>query len=230
MRLKDPVGKVIRSVDGTAQVHVVGVIDNFILESPYQDNINPVMILGPAYNSGYVLHLKLNPANSTASNLAKTETIFKKYNPQYPFEYVFADESYAKKFDDTQRTGKLAALFAGLTIFISCLGLFALAAYMAESRTKEIGVRKVLGASVMNVTTLLSKDFLRLVIISFVVASPVAWFFMSKWLENYTYRISVEWWVFAAAGLLSILIALITISFQAIKAAVANPVESLRTE
>ena len=230
MRLKNPLGITIKTADGSEQWHVVGVVKDFIMESPYEKNINPMMIFGPAGSSGYVVHIRLNPAISTASNLAKTETIFKKYNPQYPFEYVFADDSYAKKFNDTQRTGKLAALFAGLTIFISCLGLFALAAYMAESRTKEIGVRKVLGASVMNVTALLSKDFLRLVIISFVVASPVAWFFMSKWLENYTYRITVEWWVFVAAGLLSLLITLITISFQAIKAAIANPVESLRTE
>jgi ABC-type antimicrobial peptide transport system permease subunit len=221
---------IIKEIDGGAQWHVVGVVKDFILESPYQKDVNPMMIYGPARNSGYVIHLKLNPANSTASNLAKTEKIFKKYNPQYPFEYVFADESYARKFSDTQLKGKLAALFAGLTIFISCLGLFALAAYMAENRTKEIGVRKVLGASVMNIAALMSKDFLRLVIISFVIASPVAWFFMSKWLENYTYRISVEWWVFAVAGFLSIMIALITISFQAIRAAIANPVESLRTE
>ena len=137
------------------------------------------------------MHIKLNPRNTTAANLAKTEKIFKEYNPQYPFEYVFADEAYAKKFNDTQRTGKLAALFAALTIFISCLGLFALAAYMAENRTKEIGVRKVLGASVINITSLLSKDFLKLVIISFVIASPVAWFAMSEWLKSYSYRISI---------------------------------------
>ena len=143
---------------------------------------------------------------------------------------MFTDESYAKKFDDTQRTGKLAALFAALTIFISCLGLFALAAYMAENRIKEIGVRKILGASVVSIISLLSKDFLKLVIISFVIASPVAWFAMNKWLEGYTYRISVEWWVFAAAGFISVIIALTTVSFQAIKAAIANPVKSLRTE
>jgi putative ABC transport system permease protein len=162
--------------------------------------------------------------------LPKWKKIFKEYNPQYPFEYVFADESYAKKFGDTQRTGKLATLFAVLTIFISCLGLFALAAYMAENRTKEIGVRKVLGASAMNITSLLSKDFLKLVVISFVIASPVAWFAMSSWLENYTYRINIQWWVFVLAGAFAVFIALITVSFQAIKAAMANPVKSLRTE
>ena len=189
-----------------------------------------MMIFGPARNFGYVVHIKLNPANNTATDLAKTEKIFKKYNPQYPFQYVFTDESYAKKFNDTQRTGKLAALFSGLTIFISCLGLFALAAYMAERRTKEIGVRKVLGASVISIASLLSQDFLKLVIISFVIASPVAWFAMSKWLQGYTFRLGIEWWIFVAAGIVSVLIALVTISFQAIKAAIANPVKSLRTE
>ncbi len=230
MHLKDPVGKIISSTDGSAQLHVVGIVKNFILESPYQSEISPVMICGPAYNSGYVVHMKLNPGNTTADNLAKAEKIFRKYNPQYPFEYVFADESYAKKFDDTQRTGKLAALFAGLTIFISCLGLFSLAAYMAENRTKEIGVRKVLGASVINIMSLMSKDFLKLVVISFLVATPVAWFAMYKWLQGYTYRTGIELWVFVTAGLLSVLIAIATVSFQAIKAAIANPVKSLRTE
>lgn len=231
MRLQHPLGAIIKSVgDNTQQVHVVGVIKDFILESPYQKDINPMMIFGPANSSGYVIHLKLNDANNTSANLAKMEKIFKKYNPDYPFEYVFADESYAIKFADTQRTGKLASLFAGLTIFISCLGLFALAAFAAESRTKEIGVRKVLGASVVNVSALMSKDFLKLVIISFAIASPIAWWAMHKWLDGYSYRINVQWWVFVAAGLLSILIALVTILFHVIKAAIANPVKSLRSE
>lgn len=230
MHLKQPVGATIKATDGSGQWHVVGVIKDFIMESPYQKDINPIMIYGPGYNSGYVLHLKLNASNSTAANLSKIEKIFKEYNPQYPFEYVFADESYAKKFADTQRTGKLASLFAGLTIFISCLGLFALAAYSAENRIKEIGVRKVLGASVFNITSLISKDFLKLVIISFVIASPVAWFAMQKWLNDYSYRISMQWWIFAIAGLLSVIIALLTIIFHVLKAAVANPVKSLRTE
>jgi ABC-type antimicrobial peptide transport system permease subunit len=231
MHLQHPLGAIIKSVDdNTQQLHVVGVVKDFIIESPYQKDINPMMIFGPGNSSGYVLHLKLNAANNTAANLSKIEKVFKEYNPQYPFEYVFADEAYARKFDDTQRTGKLASLFAGLTIFISCLGLFALAAYSAENRTKEIGVRKVLGASVFNITSLMSKDFLKLVIISFAIASPVAWFAMEKWLDDYTYRISMQWWIFVAAGLLSVVIALITIIFHVLKAAIANPVKSLRTE
>ncbi len=230
MRLQHPIGTIIKLTDDNEQWHVVGVIKDFILESPYQKNINPMMIFGPGSSNGYVLHLKLNAANSTAANLAKVEKIFKKYNPQYPFEYVFADEAYARKFDDTQRTGKLASLFAGLTIFISCLGLFALAAYSAENRTKEIGVRKVLGASVFNITSLMSRDFLKLIVISFAIASPVAWFAMHQWLGNYSYRINMQWWIFAVAGLLSVFIALATIIFHVLRAATANPVKSLRTE
>ena len=231
MHLQHPLGTTIKSVDdNTQQWHVVGVIKDFIMESPYQKDINPMMIFGPGNSSGYVLHLKLNAANNTAANLSKIEKVFKEYNLQYPFEYVFADEAYARKFDDTQRTGNLASLFAGLTIFISCLGLFALAAYSAENRTKEIGVRKVLGASVFNITSLMSKDFLKLVIISFAIASPIAWFAMEKWLDGYTYRISMQWWIFASAGLLSVFIAVATIIFHVLKVAIANPVKSLRTE
>jgi ABC-type antimicrobial peptide transport system permease subunit len=140
------------------------------------------------------------------------------------------DEEYAKKFQDEKRTAVLAAFFSGLTIFISCLGLFGLATYMAETRIKEIGVRKVLGASVTGITYLISKDFLRLVLIAFLIAAPVAWWSMSTWLKNYPYRISIQWWVFALAGALSFLIALITISYQSVRAAIANPVTSLRSE
>jgi ABC-type antimicrobial peptide transport system permease subunit len=165
-----------------------------------------------------------------ADDLKKAEQIYKKYNPAYPFEYYFVDEDYAAKFANEKRTASLAALFAGLTIFISCLGLFGLATYTAENRTREIGVRKVLGASVAGITALLSRDFLKLVILSILIASPVAWWAMSNWLKSYPYRISIEWWVFALAGFSAILIALLTISFQSVKAALANPVKSLRSE
>ncbi|HLK27056.1 MAG TPA: ABC transporter permease, partial [Puia sp.] len=159
MHLKNPVGQIIRRTGYTEKWNVVGVIKDFILESPFEATINPTIIKGPSYFF-QVLHFKLNTANSTAVNLSKAEAIFKKYNPQYPFEYVFADEAYDRKFREVSRTGKLSLLFAGLSIFISCLGLFGLANYMAENRTKEIGVRKVLGASVGTITVLLSKDFL----------------------------------------------------------------------
>jgi ABC-type antimicrobial peptide transport system permease subunit len=226
MRLKNPVGTVVNADGGVW--HVVGVLKDFIYESPYE-KIQQLAVMGP--KSWFTtVHFKLNPQNSTEKNLQAIQTIFKKYNPQYPFDYKFADESYAVKFRDEQRIGTLAALFAGLTIFISCLGLFGLATYMAENRIKEVGVRKVLGASVLTITTLLSKDFLKLVVISLVIASPVAWWAMSTWLEKYTYRVGIGWWVFALAGLLSVAIALITVSYQSIRAAIANPVNSLRTE
>jgi len=226
MRLKDPIGQIVKA-DGQ-DWHVVGVLKDFIYESPYE-KVQQLAVQGP--KSWFTtIHYKLNPAKSTAEDLKLAEQVFKKYNPQYPFDYKFADDSYALKFKEEQRTGTLAALFAGLTIFISCLGLFGLATYMAENRIKEIGVRKVLGASVANITTLLSTDFLKLVIVSFIIASPLAWYAMYKWLQNYSYHISIEWWVFAAAGLLSVIIAIVTVSYQSIKAAIANPTKSLRSE
>jgi putative ABC transport system permease protein len=229
MRLKNPVGQQVRR-EGDHVWTVVGVVKDFILESPFEKKVNPMMIVGPADNFFQIIHMKLNAANPAKDNIAKAENIFKQYNPQYPFDYVFADESYANKFKEQQRTGLLAVLFAGLTIFISCLGLFGLATYMAENRIKEIGVRKVLGASVYSITALLSKEFLQLVIIALLIASPLAWWSMHKWLENYSYHIDIEWWVFAGAGAVSILIALATVSYQSVKAAVSNPVKSLRTE
>lgn len=228
MRFTNPIGQTLKNFD--KEFHVVGVIKDFILESPFEKTINPIIVFGPSVDFFQVIHFKLNPANADMENIAKAESVFKKYNPQQPFEYIFADESYAKKFKAQERSGKLSGLFAALTIFISCLGLFGLATYMAESRIKEIGVRKVLGASVGGITTLLSKDFLKLVLLAFIIASPVAWYVMDKWLQSYTYRVNIEWWIFASAGLLSMLVAFATVGYQAIKAAMANPVKSLRTE
>lgn len=226
MRLKDPVGQIVK--EGETNWHVVGVFRDFVFESPYS-KVNPLLTFGP--DSWFsVIHYRLNPSHSVKENLKLAEGIFKKYNPGYPYQYNFADESYADKFRDEQQTATLTTLFSGLTIFISCLGLFGLANYMAESRTKEIGIRKVLGAGVFNITTLLSADFLKLVIISFVIASPVAWYSMHRWLENYEYRVAIEWWIFGVSCLLTILIAVATVSFQSVKAALANPVKSLRSE
>jgi ABC-type antimicrobial peptide transport system permease subunit len=226
MNFKNPLGQII--TDDNHEYHVVGVIKDFILQSPYYPT-KPMVIEG-AKGWFNVIHFKLNGQNSTADNLKKAEAIFKKYNPEYPFEYKFVDEEYAEKFKAEQRTGTLAAIFAALTIFISCLGLFGLATYMAENRIKEIGVRKVLGASVTGIAGLLSKDFLKLVMISFLVACPVAWWMMHIWLQNYPYRVTIQWQVFGFAGLLSLLISVITVSYQSVKAAIANPVKSLRTE
>ena len=178
----------------------------------------------------HTIIIKLNGRNATADNLKKMEVIFKKYNPEYPFDYKFVDEEYARKFENEKLQGTLAALFSGLTIFISCLGLFGLATYMAENRTKEIGVRKVLGASNTGIAALMSKDFVKLVIISFVIAAPISYWGMYKWLSDYAYRVNIEWWVFGIACFLSVMIAIMTVSYQAIKAAMANPVKSLRSE
>jgi putative ABC transport system permease protein len=230
MRLKEPViGQFVNNEGGGKRMQIVGVVKDFILGSPYEP-VSPLMINGPGTGWFNIIHIKLNPAKSVSEDLKLADEVFKQYNPQYPFDYKFVDEEYGKKFEDTQRTATLAALFAGLTILISCLGLFGLAAYMAEKRIKEIGVRKVLGASVMGITTLLSKDFLKLVIISFVIASPIAWYAMHQWLLGYTYRVSIGWWVFAGAGIIAVMISLLTVSYHAIKAALANPVKSLRTE
>jgi putative ABC transport system permease protein len=226
MKFKEPIGQIIK--DNDIQWHVIGVVNDFILRSPYEPT-HPMIIEG---GKGYfqTMHLKLSNDMPTAKSLKIAEGIFKKYNPEYPFEYHFVDEDYAKKFTDEKRTAVLAVFFSGLTIFISCLGLFGLATYMAETRIKEIGVRKVLGASVTGITFLISKDFLRLVLIAFLVAVPVAFLSMHTWLKNYSYRVAIHWWVFALAGAVSFFIALGTISYQAIRAAIANPAKSLRAE
>jgi ABC-type antimicrobial peptide transport system permease subunit len=227
MRLRDPIGATIKNEDGV-NCHVVGVLRDFIIESPY-NAINPMIVQGLS-TSYPVVHFRLNPANSIADDMAKAEKIFKQYNPQYPFDCYFADEFYDRKFRAQQQQGTLGLLFAALTIFISCLGLFGLASYMAETRTREIGIRKVLGASVAGIAGLMARDFVRLVLIAVLIASPVAWYAMSRWLSAFDYRIQLGAWIFLSAGALAIMIALATVSFQALKAALANPVKSLRTE
>ena len=226
MRIKNPVGKYIN--EGGKNLTIVGVFKDFIINSPY----NPVspMIVVATKGWTYNIILRFNQQNSMTNNLRIAEQVFKKYNSAYPFTYHFVDEEYQQKFNDEKQTGTLAALFAGLTIFISCLGLFGLAAYMAENRQKEIGIRKVLGASVHTIVQMLSKEFVVLVIISIIIATPIGWLLMSKWLQNYNYRIKISWQIFALAGFTAIVIAILTVSFHAIKAAIANPVKSLRTE
>jgi len=229
MGFKNPIGQTIDQGVWDTDWHVVGVVKDFILQSPY-DPIKPMVIQGPRANWFNVIHIKFNKEHSTAQSLAGAEKIFRRYNPEYPFEYYFVDEKYAVKFSNEQTTSTLTTFFAGLTIFISCLGLFGLATYMAENRIKEIGVRKVLGASVANITSLLSRDFVKLVLVAILIASPIAWWAMNKWLSSFDYRITISWGIFFVSGLIAILIALFTVSFQAIKAAIANPVKSLRTE
>jgi len=226
-KFKEPLGQIIK--DNGRQWHIVGVFKDFILESPYQPT-RPMLVYGLKSNWFGVVQIKLNGKNKTEANLKTAEATFKKYNPEYPFEYKFVDEDYAKKFESEQTTGKLSGIFSVLTIFISCLGLFGLATYMAENRIKEIGIRKVLGASVTHITALLSRDFFILILISFAIASPISWWLMHNWLMGYPYRTDIELWVFLLAAGLSFFIAFISVSYQSIKAAMANPVKSLRTE
>ncbi len=228
MGFKNPIGQVIKD-DGKAY-HVIGVIKDFILRSPFFP-VNPMAIEGAAANTGLnVINVKLVAGSNIPADMQKMEQIIRKYNPEYPFEYHFLNEQYARKFEDTKRTATLAALFAGLTIIISCLGLFGLASFMAIQRTKEIGVRKVLGASVLNLWKLLSRDFIVLVLISLCIAIPAAYYFMHQWLLQFEYRTPLSLWIFVAAGMGAVVITLLTVSYQCIRAALSNPVTSLRTE
>ncbi|RFS14069.1 ABC transporter permease [Emticicia sp. C21] len=226
MELQNPVGETIKWFDKTYKV--IGVAKNVVMQSPYEP-VKPVVYY--ALNEpGPVVLAKLNPSSTAKDAIDKLEATFKKYNPTQPFEYQFVDEAYNRKFANEERIGKLASFFAVLAIFISCLGLFGLASFVAEQRTKEIGVRKVLGATIFNLWQLLSKDFVVLVFISLFIASPVAYYFMNQWIEKYTYRTDISWWIFVAASFGALLITLLTVSFQAIKAALMNPVKSLKSE
>jgi ABC-type antimicrobial peptide transport system permease subunit len=206
----------------------VGVVKDMVMESPYEPTQPAIFLVD--YGWLNMIIVRIMPSVSTHDALGKIENIFKKYNPGSPFEYKFTDDEYTRKFSDEQRTGSLAIVFAVLAIFISCLGLFGLASFVAEQRIKEIGVRKVLGASVFNLWRLLSKDFLLLVIIALIIAVPMSYYFMYNWLQNYEYRTQLAWWIFAVAGVAALFITLLTVSFQAIRAALMNPVKSLRTE
>jgi putative ABC transport system permease protein len=222
---KDPIGKVVKLFG--KPYTVIGVCANMVNNSPY-DTANNAIFVGGGYTSKMIVRIK--PGTDPHKSLAAMEPIFKKFDPSSPFIYNFVDEAYAEKFETELRIGNLAAVFTGLAIFISCLGLFGLAAFVAEQRTKEIGVRKVLGAGVVNLCGLLSKEFLKLTALSILFAVPLAWWGMGKWLEAYLYRAPLSWWIFAAAAAGLIGITLLTVSYQSIKAALMNPVKSLRSE
>lgn len=211
---------------GKNNLRIVGVIKDFIFNNIYGSGSPLVLICGNYSATVMALRFKQN-ANITQA-LAKTEAVMKKQNPGYPFEYRFADEDFNKMFTSESLIGKLAGVFALLAIFISSLGLFGLAAYSAERRTKEIGIRKVLGASVSGLAGMLSREFIQLSVLSCLIGFPVAQWIMHNWLQNYEYRTVIHWWVFALAGAAAVTVALMTVSFQAIKAAIANPVKSLK--
>jgi putative ABC transport system permease protein len=226
MGFKDPIGKIIRW-DGKPFT-VIGVVEDQLVQSPYKPVRASLFHISNSQESVFII--RMNPSLSVQKALSKIESVFKKYNPAIPFEANFVDEEYAKKFSNEKRIGQLAAFFAILAVFISCLGLFGLASYVAEQRTKEIGIRKVLGATVSRLWQMLSIDFIVLILIACFIAIPVAWYCMHTWLQQFDYRTNIPWWVFSLTCIGALLITLLTISFQAVRAALANPVNSLRSE
>jgi ABC-type antimicrobial peptide transport system permease subunit len=207
---------------------VIGVIQDMIRESPFRP-VRPSFFLLD-YQPVNVINIKLDPQTGTVEALTRVEDVFKKYNPGAPFDFNFVDDQYARKFSDEMRIGKLSGFFTALAIFISCLGIFGLASFVAEQRTKEIGIRKVLGASIFNLWRMLSKDFVWLVIISSCISIPVGYYLMDNWLQKYDYRVEISWWIFLMTCAGALAITLLTVSYQSIKAARANPVNSLRSE
>jgi ABC-type antimicrobial peptide transport system permease subunit len=226
MGLKKPLTQSITWWD--RPMHVIGVVKNMLTDSPYEE-ARPV-IYTILEGTGNLAIIRLDASVSASAAIDKIGPIFKRFNPDQPFEYKFVDEEYAGKFGNEERVGTLSGIFTVLAVIISCLGLFGLASFVAEQRTKEIGVRKILGASVFNLWSMLSGEFVRLVIISFCIAAPLAWYFMQSWLQKFTYHTSLSIWVFVAAGFAALLITLITVSFQSVKAALRRPVKSLRSE
>jgi len=223
---ENAIGKIITR--GKRRYTIVGVTSDVIYKDMY-GNGSPMIFLTYPENYNY-LSVRIKNNTDTKAALAKMNSVIKKYDPDHSSDYQFVDENFNWMFQTEMLTGKLSTIFAMLAIIISCLGLFGLASYTAQQRTKEIGIRKVLGASVTSITSLLSKNFLQLIAISAIVAFPIAWWSMNKWLQGYAYRTHISWWIFVLAGVLAVVIALITISFQSIKAAIGNPVKSLRTE
>jgi ABC-type antimicrobial peptide transport system permease subunit len=231
MGMGTPFGKTLRWDRDTsgAQLQVVGVVNDYVYGNMY-DKSDPVIFFCVNKKDASNLYLRLKTGVDAQKALQQIGTVIQKDNPTYPFTYRFVDDQFNQMLSNERLIGKLSNVFATLAILISCLGLFGLAAYTAERRIKEIGVRKVLGASVSSITVLLSKDFLKLVGLACLVAFPVAWWVMQGWLSGYKYRVEIGWWIFVAAGVSAVLIALVTVSFQSVKAAIANPVKNLRTE
>jgi putative ABC transport system permease protein len=224
--LKEPIGKVIHWND--EPYTVIGVVKDVLIQSPYEP-VRPAM-WHLADGEENVFLIKLNPMANVKDAMAKIESVFKRINPASPFSAQFVDDEFARKFGDERRLGTLSTFFAFLAIFISCLGLFALASFVAEQRSKEIGIRKIMGASVSNLWRMLTQDFVLLVLISCMISSPIAYYLTTDWLDNYEYRTQVSWWIFAVSVGGAIMITLLTVSYQAIRVSIMNPVKSLRTE
>ena len=234
MGLENPVGEMVSwtwwADKRVMNYKILGVIKDMVMDSPY-DLIRPSVFYVKGFNgTPSWINIKINPTSSMPEALSKIKAVFKKNIPGVPFEYQFADDAYARKFASVELVSRLASLFSALAIFISCLGLLGLASFMAEQRTKEIGIRKILGASVVGLWKMLSADFVMLIGISCAIAGPLSYYFLNIWLQNFQYRIEIPWWIILIAGGSAVAIALVTISYQAIKAALMNPVRSLRSE
>jgi ABC-type antimicrobial peptide transport system permease subunit len=227
MRFENPINQII-FWNGHQKIRVIGVVKDALMGSPYSSAQPTFFLYNPTWSSSIMY--RLTPGVDAGMAIATFAKIFSRYNPAYPYSYHFADQVYAAKFDGEVLIGKLSGIFATLAIFISCLGLFSLAAYVAQQRTKEIGIRKVLGASITGLWALLSREFIVMVVLSCVIAAPVAFYFMHGWLQAYQYRIRIGAGVFFASSAAAIVVTLATVSFQAVKAALANPVQSLRSE
>ncbi|HET6996154.1 MAG TPA: FtsX-like permease family protein, partial [Chitinophagaceae bacterium] len=226
MNLKNPVGTQLRY--GSNKYTVIGVTDNVIMESPFKA-VDPMLVYFDPNNSNSI-NIRLSASVKPQQALKPIEEIFKKYNPGYPFDYKFVDQEFNRKFLTEELIRKITNIFAGLAIFICCLGLAGLASFTIEKRFREIGIRKVLGATLQQLLVLISKDFLKLVFIALVIATPLAWWFMSDWLQKYPYRITISIWLFGVVGILILLLALVVVGLNTIKAATTNPVKALRTE
>ncbi len=228
MGLQNPLGEIVKWHGKNWKI--IGITKDMVMKSPFEPVIPTVFMMDNRERPFNMINIKINPQVSGSEALDLIEPLFKKYAPNTPFNYKFADLEYENKFRAEERIGTLASFFAVLAIFISCLGLFGLASFVAQQRTKEIGIRKVLGASVLSLWRMLSKDFVVLVIISCLIATPIAYYFMNSWLEKYTYRTEISWWIFAVVTIGALGICLLTISYQAIKAALMNPVKTLKNE
>ncbi len=226
MGLKNPIDETVKWNED--HFHIIGVIEDMVMGSPFEP-VQPTIFLLNATNI-YTINIRIDPNANSEDAISKIARVFQKYNPSVPFDYKFVDEEYANKFVNEERIGKLSSVFATLAILISCLGLFGLASFVAEQRTKEIGIRKVMGASVSNLWSMLSKDFVVLVTISCFIAIPMGYYLMGNWLQKYEYRIEISWWIFLVTSIGALAVTLLTVSFQSIKAALMNPVNSLRSE
>lgn len=226
IQIEEPVGKTIQDERGNSWT-IVGIAKNFNFRSIHNE-IDPLIMRCIPEQTG-LMYLKVKDGR-TQDVIAQLRTIWKEVLPGYPLEFEFMDDAYAKLYQGELLVGKLSYFFAAIAIIVSCLGLFGLVTFIALQKTKEIGIRKVLGASIASIVVLLSKNFLQLVLISLVLAIPIAWYFLNGWLENFAFRVRLDWTLFLFATMVAISVALITVSFQAIRAALANPVEALRSE